>query len=131
MPAYATINDLTSLGLRSNALAGIPQASLDAALDAASRLADSYLQARYQLPLSAWGEDLRRCVAVLAAYDVMAVRGFAPEGVDEHLRLRAEDAIRWLEGVARGLVTPVGIVDATPSVRDEGMHIHTSSRRWP
>lgn len=128
---YATLEDLTRLGLPERALAGIPQEALEAALEGASRLADSYLQARYRLPLSAWGADLRRAVAILAAYDILSVRGFAPEGPDEHLRLRAEDAIRWLEGVAKGLITPVGIEDATPDTLDTGVAVFTSPKRWP
>jgi len=131
MAAYATTDDLASLGLRLNAQAGVSPIAINTALEAASRLADSYLQARYKLPLSAWGGDLRRCVAILAAYDIMATRGFAPDATDEHLRLRAEDATRWLENVARGLTTPVGVTDASPTTPDEGLQAYTSPRRWP
>lgn len=132
MPAYASVEDLASLGLHLNAQAGISSANITAALEAASRLADSYLQARYRLPLASWGQDLRRCVAILAAYDIMSVRGFAPEGADEHLRLRAEDATRWLEGIARGLVSPTEIVDAMPTAAPiDGLHVHTSPKKWP
>lgn len=132
MPVYASVEDLASLGLHVDAQAGIPSANIAAALEAASRLADSYLQSRYRLPLTSWGQDLRRCVAILAAYDIMSARGFAPEGADEHLRLRAEDATRWLEGVARGSVSPTAIVDSAPAAPPiDGLHAHTSPKRWP
>lgn len=131
MPAYATPADLYSLGLPQRALSGVSVPDQEAALESASRLADSYLSARYTLPLTAWGSDLRRAVAVIAAYDLLAVRGFAPEGADEHVRLRYEDAIRWLENVSKGLVNPVGIVDSTPEVTNTGVAVRTGVKRWP
>lgn len=127
---YATATDLYRLALRQAALSGLGIADQDAALEAASRVADGYLQARYKLPLSAWGDDLRRAVAIIAAYDLLAGRGFAPEGVDEHIRLRYEDAIAWLRDVSRGVVTPVGLVDSSPAVVDEGIAAVTDPRRW-
>ncbi len=100
--AYATTTDLTRLGVAADALASVPVVNQESSLESASRLADSYLARRYRLPLVSWGDDLKRAVVLIAAYDLIAVRGFAPEGADEHLRLRYEDAIRWLERVARG-----------------------------
>ena len=111
--AYATRDDLARLGLPPAVLSAIPTADQDAALEAASDLADSYLSARYTLPLVSWEDDLRRAVAHIAAYDLMVRRGFNPTGADEQIRLRYEDAIRWLEGVARGLLHPQ-IVDSSP-----------------
>ena len=110
---YATRVDLERLALPAAALAGIPAADQDAALEAASDLADSYLRARYTLPLVAWEDDLRRAVAAIAAYDLMVRRGFSPTGADEQLRLRYEDALRWLERVAAGQLHPQ-IVDSSP-----------------
>jgi phage gp36-like protein len=127
---YATPSDLYRLALRAPALNGISSADQNQALEAASRVADSYLQARYQLPLAAWDYDLRRAVAIIAAYDLLSGRGFAPEGSDEHVRLRYEDAIRWLRDVSLGVVTPVGIVDASSATPDEGIHAVTNPRRW-
>lgn len=128
--AYADVADLYRLALRQAALSGILVADQNAALEAASRVADSYLQARYKLPLAAWDDDLRRAVAVIAAYDLLSGRGFAPEGSDEHVRLRYEDALRWLRDVSTGVVTPVGIVDASPTEPNEGIRVVTDPRRW-
>ena len=128
--AYADVADLYRLALRQAALSGILVADQNAALEAASRVADSYLQARYKLPLAAWDDDLRRAVAVIAAYDLLSGRGFAPEGSDEHVRLRYEDALRWLRDVSTGVVTPVGIVDASPTEPNEGIRAVTDRRRW-
>jgi phage gp36-like protein len=128
---YATQDDLFRLGLPEGALRGVSPSAIEDALEAASRLADSYLRARYALPLTAWDEALTRAVAAIAAYDLMAVRGYDPaRGADEVLRLRYEDAIRWLERVAAGEVTPE-VEDSTPDVHEGIFHAKTSPKRWP
>lgn len=113
--AYATAADLARLGLSAKALTGIPLADQDAALAAASAVADGYLAARYTLPLLAWGDDLKRAVSLIAAYDLMTRRGYSPEGGDEQLRLRYEDGVKWLEQVGKGAISPVGLVESPPS----------------
>lgn len=113
--AYATAADLARLALPARALTGIASADQDAALQAASSLADGYLAARYTLPLLAWNDDLRRAVSLIAAYDLMTRRGYSPEGGDEQLRLRYEDAIRWLEQVGKGAISPVGLEESPPN----------------
>lgn len=120
MTRYASTTDLARLGLPSGALTNVPTATQEEALDAASAVADGYLRTRgYALPLTAWSDDLRAQVARLAAYDLMVTRGFNPNaGNDETLRLRHEDALRWLRDVASGTVTP-DLTDSTPSVAEE------------
>ncbi len=116
MSRYATTTDLTRLGLPSTALTNVSTTTQEESLDAMSAIADGYLSSRYELPLSAWGDDLRACVCRLAAYDLMVTRGFAPQSgnSDENLLLRHDHAMRWLRDVASGAVSPAGIVDATP-----------------
>lgn len=105
--AYATRTQLGQFGIRAAALAGIPTGDQDAALEAASDLADSYLRSRFTLPLTVWQDDLRRAVCSIAAYDLLSSRGYNPDaGADTNVRQRYEDAIRWLERVAAGQVTP-------------------------
>lgn len=107
--AYADRTDLVRLGLRAEALTGYPTASQDAALEAASDVADSYLRARYDLPLTSWGDDLRRAVAAIAALDIMTTRGFNPSaGSDDILMRRQEQAIGWLKDVAANRATVSG-----------------------
>ena len=108
MPQYATARDLGQLGLRRLATAGVPAEDIDAALLAASEVADGYLRAQYQLPLTDWGTDLRRHVAMIAAWDILsAQRGFNPDLPGDRVWLaRYEQAIGWLRDVAGGLVTP-------------------------
>jgi phage gp36-like protein len=112
---YATRDDLFRLGLPEGALRGVSPATIEDALEAASRLADSYLRARY----------------AIAAYDLMAVRCYDPvRGADEVLRLRYEDAIRWLERVAAGGASPE-VRDSSIDVGREAFAAVTSLRRWP
>lgn len=129
--AYASSSDLTRLGVGAAAVVGIPSGEIATALDSASDLADSYLGARYTLPLVAWGDDLRRAVCQIAAYDVIAGnRGFNPEqGADVSLRLRYEDAIKWLERVAAGSLVPVAVIDSSPTTDEGSAFVITDAKR--
>lgn len=132
MPSYATTADLTKLAIPAEALVGIVAADQDAALAAASSLADSYLASRFSLPLTKWGDDLRRAVCLIAAYDLMTRRGYNPEGGDANLRLRYDDAIRWLERVADGRIAPA-VTDSATSTQTTagtwGASVKTNPRR--
>lgn len=134
MPRYATTTDLVRLGVASTALSEIATATQEDALDACSATADGYLGGRFTLPLTAWGDDLRMHVAGMAAFRLLAGRGYDPQrGGDEVIRMLWEDAIRWLERVSAGTVTPAGITDATPEEREEvpsTVCITNSSRGW-
>lgn len=121
--AYATRQDLERLALPGFALTELyPQveneegdlvenpdlaATIDDALTAASSVMDSYLSARFIMPIITWGEDLRRCCTIIAAYDLMTVRGHAPMGPDENLRLRYLDLLKWLADIAAGKIHPI------------------------
>lgn len=111
--AYATRTDLTTHGLSSAALGSISTTAQDAALDAASRVADSYLRTRYATPVTGYGVDLTRAVCSIAAWDLLSVRGFDPQrGGDEAVRLRAEDALRWLRDVSSGKAHLAGVTES-------------------
>jgi len=134
MADYATLPDLVNLGIAGQAIASITTQARLAAITAASRLADSYLASRFTLPLVAWQQDLTRAVVNITTYDLMSQRGFSPApGSDENIRLRYEDAIRWLEKVASLMVTPQ-VTDsssgATPGASGAGGgDVETSSSR--
>lgn len=100
--AYATRADLTRLGIRAGALSGVSSDDQDAALEAASDLADSYLRSRYVLPLTGYGDDLKRAVCAIAAWDLLSTRGYNPQGSDEAIQTRQEQAIAWLKDVSAG-----------------------------
>lgn len=121
---YATEEDLKNpaQGLPAKALERINTPDLEQAVIAASDLIDSYLTNRFEMPILKWQNDLSGSCAAIAAYNLLAGRGFNPQAgsADEQVRLRYEDAIRWLKDCARGLATPAGIVDSTPAV-DAGL----------
>jgi phage gp36-like protein len=113
---YATIENLGRLALTARALDGIGDDVLNAALEAASSVADSYLSARYgdDLPLSDWPLALRINVCKLAAWDIMCAVGFDP-GDATHVAIErnATMATKWFEQVASGRVS-LSISETTP-----------------
>lgn len=117
--AYATSLDLTALGISAAALASFPQGQQAQAIAAASDEADSYLGARFILPLTAWGQDLRKHVAAMAVYGLLAARGYNPDA-DENttIRDRYKDAVKWLENVAAEKATPV-VTDSSVGEGDD------------
>jgi phage gp36-like protein len=107
MSRYATPLDMTRLALPPSALVGIPDVDQQAALDAASDIADGYLASRFSLPLQRpFPGDLVQAVCDLGAYLTMKRRGFNPEG-DSAITKGYDDAVSWLEGVSRNLITPM------------------------
>jgi phage gp36-like protein len=112
--SYATLTDLTTLGVPSAALSGVSTVEQQRALDAASTLADGYLRAKFTLPISIPSIDLVEAVCKVAAYSLLSVRGYNPEtGSDPNVRDRYKDAIAWLKGVAEGSITPA-LTDSSP-----------------
>lgn len=99
---YASLADLYKYGIPLAALNGITTEEQEAALDAASAMADDYLADVVDLPLEpdSWSFSLRRYVAVIAAYDLLRVRGFNPEGSDVLIVREYERAMKWLENVS-------------------------------
>lgn len=113
---YATPTDLTDLGLIGGALSTVSMTTQNAALVAASAIADSYLQSRYSLPLTTWGRDLTRIICTIAAYDLLTSRGFGmTQGSDENIRKRYMDALTWLDEVSKGTTTPSQLHDSSTS----------------
>ena len=110
---YATTADLAAVGMVPQILNTIAGATQLAALAAASALADSFLQSRWTLPLASWGSDLARCVAIIAAYDLLSARGYNPAaGADVNWRLRYLDELAWLKEIAQGEQTPSAVIDS-------------------
>jgi phage gp36-like protein len=115
---YATVAELDS-GINASALVGVDSTTkTNAIVDASSRI-DSYLGSHREgapmfiLPLLAWGGDLRRACINIAIYWIMVGRGYNPDaGSDPGIRDRYDDEIRWLELIAKGIVTP-SVVDSS------------------
>lgn len=107
MAAYATQSDFASLGLPAKATAGIPSFDIDAALEAASRVVDSYIGSRYTLPLVTYDKAVTIAVCKIAAYELLSRRGFAAGVADgDMVERRYDQAMAWCRDVARGLALP-------------------------
>jgi len=91
MTAYAARTDLTRFGISEKALTNVSTETQDAALEAASRVADSYLRSRYALPLAGYGDDLGVLTAAL-----LTVAFYVDDEVKAKARHRL---VRWF-GVA-------------------------------
>lgn len=105
---YADRADFDAFGLPSATLNALASSSVqDSLLSAASGRMDSYFRGRYGLPLTAWGDELRECCCVLAAYRLVGRRGFNPDNAWERdLQERYKDWIAWLEGVQGNTIHP-------------------------
>lgn len=118
--AYLTNAEFFALAIPSDGLSGLTSDEVTAGILASSGTADSYFRKRYKLPLVSWGNDVRQQVAKLAQFEMLSRQGFRPgSGNNEVARLRYEDAVRWLEKVATGLVE-IDCVDSTPEVDEDG-----------
>ena len=130
MSQYALPADFTALGLPAEAFASIEATTVTQALISASAVVDSYLRSRYQLPIVSSSPDLTRVTVAIAVYDLLSRRGFNPDGSDENVRLRYNDAIGWLKDVAAGRASP-DLVDSTPSNSEgRGSVSSAESRGW-
>jgi phage gp36-like protein len=103
--AYATLDNLYVFGLPARAM---PNGELNEQaqfLVAASRVADTHLRDRYQLPIACpCDPSLMMWVCQIAAYMIVAgPRGFNPNsGSDVAIRMNYDDAIKSLVRVANG-----------------------------
>lgn len=106
---YASRDDLiTRFGAEALAMLAVRHADgeelpghdqvLDDALTDAHHEIDSYLRARYTLPLVPNGNTLQRCALDLAFYNLHENQ------VTELVEKRRDDWIKWLKDVAKGLV---------------------------
>ena len=133
MSSYATTADFDVHGIRPEALpAGITSDTKAAAITAASGRADSYLGARFRLPLASWGDDLKQVVCKLAAYELVAtLLVFQPDPATNAVLVdRKNDAVRWLESVAANKATPTGIVDSAPVASSVARVYSSTKRGW-
>jgi phage gp36-like protein len=113
-PVYAQVSDFSAFGINENAIRGYDPTKVAKALAAASRDIDGYLDTQFTLPLLTWGDDIKRCCCVLAAWDIVSGRGYNPEaGADKNIKDRYDDRLKWLDKVSKGTVIP-RVTDSTP-----------------
>ncbi len=118
MSSYANAStDLITYGLPATALTLISLTVQQAECDAASDVADGYLNGRYEMPLvPPYPISLVMAVCKIAAFNLMSVRGFSmAAGADVLLAKRHDDAIEWLKGVQQQRIHPILTPAADPN----------------
>lgn len=133
---YLTLSEYDALGAGNGTLQeAFSDADREAEIVAQSEVADSYIGNVESLPLTTWGNDLRRAVAKLVDYELFFRLGRSPDGSGGQgfLAERRDEAIQWLRDIARGnarLLAPTN-VDTTSSVYEGGGYVVTrASRGW-
>lgn len=94
-----------------------------------SAVANGYIASAYQLPLTAWGLDLRKATAALWAASLVRARGAHFEGPDGVVIKAEADAFAWLRNVANGRINPPDIVDSTPDEEEYGLVVASRPQR--
>jgi phage gp36-like protein len=122
---YATTVDLGRLGMLGSALSAMDPNAQTEALQYASAVCDSYLQSHFVLPITQWGYDLVGIVCAVAAWTLLAARGYSPMSqADQNIRKRYEDALKWLDEVSKGVQSPINLVDSsTAATTTEGADV--------
>lgn len=105
---YLTLSEYATFSLLPAAYSTVADGIKTARISARSRWADGYLGQQFDLPLTAWDDDLRHAVAMAVDWDVMSYRGFNPErDADRVVLLRYEQAEAWMDKVSKGEITPM------------------------
>jgi len=74
------------------------------ALEAASRLIDSYISDTYCLPLVEWGMDIKLACCTIARWILVKKRGL--DGLQDMQVYKPEDTMAWLLEIAKGNLQP-------------------------
>lgn len=147
MSQYCQPSDLTLYAIPATAIpASITTPMQVAACAAASAEADSYMRARYPLPItgSAGGgpgvfdPTLVRHVAYIAAFSLMSQRGFMPmSGADGMIRENYYKAVGWPDrpgsgyfpGIQKQVIHPDVTVSASTAPAYNNPTVYTSPKR--
>lgn len=119
---YASTAQLASLSLTPQAAARYGDVAMNAALQAASSRADSYLASQFTLPLTSWDMQLTRVVCDMAAFDLARQYGLNPAAPDFNaLKSLFDGSLAWLEQVRTHALTPqYEDSDGSPTNVEEG-----------
>ena len=132
---YSTAAELKQAGLPAEALEEVADADIDFQLQLSAGVIDSYLTARYSLPLSApYPDALKRCNIDMAVFHILMRRGFNPEEYDANYKELHDACLEWLADVRDGKLTPPGMEDTTPATDEGAPLVFTSPARgwgWP
>lgn len=132
--SYASVDDLAEYISTANVAEYERREGADSAqgaLDEGADLIDSYL-ARFRLPLALpHPPSLVRANKIITGYDVMVSLGFVRDDDDSAFKARYDQVIKWLEQVAKGLVTPPGMEEPLPPGQDPFAGVGTFVRSDP
>lgn len=110
----------------------------------ASNLIDTYLRGRYRLPMSGelgppntYPPELEGAALAIAAYDILAFKGFNPDQFDAVYKDRRDFYLGntergtkgWLDKLAAGAVNISAIIDASPTIYEGAAVVATGSLR--
>lgn len=130
---YASLDDLSMLGLPDNVLKKVDATVQQRHLEIASGLIDSYLRSQYKLPISQddttglYPPELVTACVYIASYSLMQFIGYMPNASDARFESRYHDMVGnpnvasskgWLDRVSSGAVNLAIEVDATPTIND-------------
>lgn len=103
-PPYLTAQEFLNQTIPGSVFRDMGTPLIEEGISWASDTADSYLRKRFKMPLVSFGNDIKRAVANIAQYELMARRGFRPDaGQDQIIVKRNDDAVAWLRDVSKGL----------------------------
>jgi phage gp36-like protein len=131
---YNSVAEYEARSIVTSALTGFSTGQKQTAIDQSAAIVDSYIGNVTTLPLSTFGEDVRGAEAKICDYELLSRRGYNPDGGgDANVRLRYEDALRWLEAIARGsarLLSPDNVDAATSSYEGSSFVVTRAKRGW-
>ncbi len=132
MTRYATTTDLARLGVRATALVGVSSTEQEAALDAASAWADTFLRKRHTVPLTGTIDPaLVEAVCQRAAYRILQPRGFdATNASDLTIRDGGREAEDFLKAVELGHRHLITTDEETEDERQETFSVSNARRGW-
>ena len=139
---YASTADLAMLGLPDNVLV-VDAPVVQAHLEDASALIDTYLRSQYKLPIKvdtggSYPRSLRNACVVLASYSLIQYIGYNPNNSDAHYESRYHDMVGnpnvsgssgWLDKLASGSVSLDIDADATPGTSEGAPMVSTQPER--
>lgn len=129
---YATSAQLTSLALTPAAANRFGATAIEAQLQAASSICDSYIASQFTLPLvtepQGWDMSLVMATCNIAAYLLYCQYGFNPAApADKYIQDRYQSAIAWLEQIRDKLIFPnwTDSTGDTPAFIEAGPYIES------
>lgn len=113
--AYAALADLPLTGISAEVIAWFSNGEPQRQLDVANAAIDAVMATRFVMPLTSWGMDLVGVACDIAAYKLVKLRGFQPDGNGDNGELSKayDNALEWLDKIRKGQITPQNVVDSS------------------